>query len=155
MKTAVPAKRAAPVKPSPQAERAVLYLRMSRALQEASIPSQRIELTTYAQKHGYSILREYSDAAISGDATEKRTAFLRMRDDAASGEFSVILCWDQDRFGRFDPIEGGFWILPFRNAGVRLETIAQGRIDWHDFSGRLLYTVMQEGKHQFLRDLSR
>ena len=69
--------------------------------------------------------------------------------------FTWFLCWDQDRFGRFDPIEGGYWILPFRNAGVRLETIAQGRIDWNDFAGRLLYLVQQEAKHAYLRDLSR
>ena len=66
-----------------------------------------------------------------------------------------MLCWDQDRFGRFDPIEGGHWILPFRDAGVRLETIAQGKIDWNDFAGRLIYLVQQEGKHAYLRDLSR
>jgi len=78
-----------------------------------------------------------------------------MREDAQIGEFQVILCWDQDRFGRFDPIEGGYWILPFRDAGVRLETIAQGRIDWNDFGGRLLYLVQQEAKHAYLRDLSR
>ena len=78
-----------------------------------------------------------------------------MREDAQQGEFSVVLCWDQDRFGRFDPIEGGHWILPFRDAGVRLETIAQGKIDWNDFAGRLIYLVQQEGKHAYLRDLSR
>ena len=78
-----------------------------------------------------------------------------MREDAQRGEFQVVLSWDQDRFGRFDPIEGGYWILPFRNAGVRLETIAQGRIDWNDFAGRLLYLVQQEAKHAYLRDLSR
>jgi site-specific DNA recombinase len=38
---------------------------------------------------------------------------------------------------------------------VRLETIAQGKIDWNDFAGRLIYLVQQEGKHAFLRDLSR
>jgi site-specific DNA recombinase len=38
---------------------------------------------------------------------------------------------------------------------VRLETIAQGKIDWNDFAGRLIYLVQQEGKHAYLRDLSR
>jgi len=134
---------------------AVLYVRMSDERQEHSIEAQEAELRRYADKHGYTVLRKYTDEAISGDATERRTGFLRMRDDAQQGEFSVVLCWDQDRFGRFDPIEGGFWILPFRNAGVRLETIAQGRIDWNDFAGRLIYLVQQEGKHAYLRDLSR
>ncbi len=139
----------------PGSEKAVLYLRMSSAKQDASIDQQRDQLTSYAAQHGYTVTKEYTDSAISGDDTARRTEFLRMRDDAAKGEFSVVLCWDQDRFGRFDPIEGGYWILPFRDAGVRLETIAQGRIDWTDFAGRLLYVVQQEAKHAYLRDLSR
>ena len=139
----------------PQQDIAVLYLRMSDDRQERSITDQRAELLTYATKHGYRILREYSDSGVSGDNTKRRAGFLRMRKDAQNGEFQVILSWDQDRFGRFDPIEGGYWILPFRNAGVRLETMAQGRIDWNDFAGRLLYLVQQEAKHAYLRDLSR
>jgi site-specific DNA recombinase len=136
-------------------ETAVLYLRMSDERQERSISEQRSELLIYAKKCGYTILREYTDAAVSGDDTARRAGFLRMREDAQKGGFQVVLCWDQDRFGRFDPIEGGYWILPFRNAGVRLETIAQGRIDWNGFAGRLLYVVQQEAKHAYLRDLSR
>ena len=112
---------------------------MSDDRQERSIADQRAELLAYATKHGYRILREYTDAGVSGDDTKRRAGFLRMREDSQKGEFQVVLSWDQDRFGRFDPIEGGYWILPFRNAGVRLETIAQGRIDWNDFAGRLLY----------------
>ncbi len=134
---------------------AVLYLRMSDERQERSITDQRTELRAYAAKQGYTIVREYVDSAISGDDTTRRTEFLRMREDSQGGEFSIVLAWDQDRFGRFDPIEGGHWILPFRNAGVRLETIAQGKIDWNDFAGRLIYLVQQEGKHAYLRDLSR
>ena len=133
----------------------VLYLRMSSDQQEQSIPSQRAELTSYAKKHGYKIVGEYIDEAISGDDTHKRLGFLAMRDDAQSGKFDVVLCWDQDRFGRFDLLDAGYWITPFRQAGVRLETIAQGKIDWEDLVGQLIYSVNQLGKAQFLRDLSR
>lgn len=72
-----------------------------------------------------------------------------------TGEFDAILCWDQDRFGRFDMIEAGRWIHPLREAGVHLATVTDGRIDWSDMAGRLVYSVKQEGKHQYLRDLSR
>ena len=34
-------------------------------------------------------------------------------------------------------------------------TVAQGSVDWTSFAGRLIYNVQQEGKHAFLRDLSR
>jgi len=135
--------------------KAVLYLRMSSDHQETSIDDQRSELERYAHKHGYSIADEYLDEAISGDDTLKRAGFLRMRDDCSSGSFDVVLCWDQDRFGRFDLLDAGHWIMPFREAGVRLETIAQGRVDWEGLVGQLIYSVNQMGKAQFLRDLSR
>jgi DNA invertase Pin-like site-specific DNA recombinase len=133
----------------------VLYLRMSTDRQETSIPQQRAAITKHAKKHGYTIVREYADEGISGDCTHKRKAFQKMIADAAGGSFERILCFDQDRFGRFDMIEAGSWIMPLRDAGVNLETIAQGLIDWTNLSGRLSYAVAQEGKHQFLRDLSR
>jgi DNA invertase Pin-like site-specific DNA recombinase len=136
--------------------RAVAYYRMSNEKQEMSIPAQRPAVEAYARKHGYLIVREYMDEGISGDETEKRLAFQRMQRDAQElADFQVILCWDQDRFGRFDPLEAGYWIKPFRDAGVRLETIGQGKIDWNDFHGRLVYIVQQEAKHAYLKDLSR
>jgi DNA invertase Pin-like site-specific DNA recombinase len=137
---------------------AVSYLRRSSdsKSQEASIPAQRATVQKYAVDKGYRIVREYVDDAVSGDDTENREAFLRMVSDARElRDFEVILCWDQDRFGRFDPLEAGYYIHPLRQLGVCLVTVAQGRIDWENFEGRLLYTVAQEGKHAFLRDLSR
>jgi len=134
---------------------AVAYLRMSSDKQTESIPEQRKAVKAYASEQGYHITREYVDSGISGDATEKRFEFQRMIADAASGEFKMILCWDQDRFGRFDSVEAGHWIYPLRQAGVKLETVTAGVVDWDDFAARLLWTVSTEAKHQFLRDLSR
>jgi len=135
---------------------AVTYIRMSGREQEASPEQQRDEMPKLAAKHGCKIIREYFDPGISGDDTRKRKQFQKMiRDAEEKGDFAVILCWDQDRFGRFDQIEAGRWIFPLREAGVRLITTAQGAIDWTTFAGRLVYSVAQEGKHQFLLDLSR
>lgn len=134
---------------------AVSYLRMSKDSQDTSIAAQRSAVATLAKSGGYKIIREYVDSGISGDATEKRLEFQRMMVDVAKADFKAVLCWDQDRFGRFDPLEAGFWIKPMRDAGVVLVTVAQGKIDWTEFAGRILYTIQQEGKHQFLRDLSR
>ena len=135
--------------------RAVLYLRMSTGRQDKSIPAQRSELTRLAEKKGYHLVGEYLDEAVSGDDTEHRAGFLRIREDAQAGKFDVVLCWDQDRLGRWDLIDGGHYIRPFRLAGVRLETIAQGEVDWEDLTGQLIYSVNQVGKAQFLRDLAR
>jgi DNA invertase Pin-like site-specific DNA recombinase len=133
----------------------VLYLRMSTDKQDTSIAQQRDALLRHADRSGYVVVGEYRDEGISGDATHKRKGFQQMIREVTTSGIERILCFDQDRFGRFDMIEAGWWITPLRDAGVSLETIAQGVIDWCDFAGRLTYAVAQEGKHQFLRDLSR
>ena len=134
---------------------AVGYIRMSSDKQEASPEQQRQEITALAKRDGYRIIHWYVDEGVSGDATDKRFDFQRMIRDAEGGSFQAVLCWDQDRFGRFDSIEAGHWIHPLRENGVHLVTIAQGKIDWSDFAGRMLYGIQQEGKHAYLRDLSR
>lgn len=135
--------------------RAAYYLRRSTDKQEKSIEDQRDEVAALANRREYTPVAEYVDDSISGDATEKRMAFQQMVRDAAAKKFDVVLCWDQDRFGRFDALEAGYWIKPMRDAGVFLETVTQGPIRWDDFASRLLFTVVQEGKHAYLRDLAR
>lgn len=130
------------------------YLRRSDSSQELSLPDQRKTCIEYATEHGYKIVRWYEET-WSGDDTEKRTEFKRMRDDASRGLFEVVLCWNQERFGRFDVLEAGYWTKPFRVAGVSLVTTDDGPIDWEDYTGRMMYALKQEGKHQFLRDHSR
>jgi site-specific DNA recombinase len=135
---------------------AVAYLRRSTSRQEKSLDDQRSEIEQYAAANGYKILRWFQDDGISGDATECRDGFLALHKKACSGpDFDVILVWDQDRFGRFDSMEAGYWIHPLRKAGVRLVSVTEGPINWDDFTGRVMYSLKQEGKHQFLRDLSR
>jgi len=135
---------------------AVGYIRMSSGKQEASPEQQRAEIEKLAKERGYRIIRWYVDEAISGNKTTKRKGFLRMVADVEEkGDFCAILCWDQDRFGRFDSIEAGRWIHPLREAGVWLVTVEDKEVDWNDFASRITYSVKQEGKHQFLMDLSK
>lgn len=134
---------------------AVAYYRMSTAQQDTSIEQQRTEVEKYAAEHGFKIIREYIDEGVSGDDTEKRFQFQQMMKDAKQGDFDTVLCWDQDRFGRFDSLEAGKWITPMLEDGVGLTTVGQGTIDFEDFAGRIVYAVNQEGKHNFLKDLSR
>lgn len=135
---------------------AVAYLRRSTSRQEKSLEDQRSEIERYAAANNYRILRWFQDDGISGDATERRDGFLAFHRAACNGrDFDVILVWDQDRFGRFDSMEAGFWIHPLRQVGVRLVSVTEGPINWDDFTGRVMYSLKQEGKHQFLRDLSR
>src|SRR5262245_41582493 len=131
------------------------YYRMSTDDQETSIPSQQAIVRPYAKANGYRIVATYQDEAISGDDTDKRRGFQQMIADAKAGRFKAILCWDQDRFGRFDSLEAGYWIHPRRQAGGVLVTVTDGVVNWDDFTGRVMYSLKQETKHQYLRDLSR
>src|SRR6266446_8104676 len=125
---------------------AVAYYRMSHESQETSIRDQRAAVERFAIGHNYELISTYIDEAISGDATERRFQFQRMVSDAALRRFKAILVWDLSRLGRFDIIEGGFWMKPLRDAGVTIVTLDQGEIDWNDIAGRIIWTVQQEGK---------
>jgi DNA invertase Pin-like site-specific DNA recombinase len=142
--------------PSPHRAPAAGYLRRSTDKQDASIADQTKAVQQYADEHGYQLVRWYTDDAISGDATEDRAAFQHLHEDAIRrADFKVILCWDQDRFGRFDSIEAGYWIHPLRKAGVRLVTVVDGPVDWDTFTGRVMNLIKQEGHHEYLQKLSR
>lgn len=134
---------------------AVSYIRMSTDDQVGSPDQQRDAVAKLADRHGYRIVDEYFDPGISGDEIEKRPAFQKMIKDAQKDRFQAILCWDQDRFGRFNIFRAGTVITPLMDAGVRLLTVAQGPIDWEDAAGQLVYMVNQQQKHTFLRDLGR
>ena len=109
----------------------------------------------FAGDNGYKIVAEYVDEGISGWKSETRKAFTKLIADAERGDFKAVLCWDQDRFSRFDPLEANhYWYLLDR-AGVHLATVAQGRLDWHDLGGWLSASVAQHGKAQYVRDLAR
>jgi DNA invertase Pin-like site-specific DNA recombinase len=128
---------------------------MSTGRQEHSPAQQREAIAAYVERKGYEIVREYADLGISGDRTDKRVQFQKMIRDAVAGQFDRIVCFDRSRFGRFDSLEFGKWCTPLREAGVDLDTVAEGVENWDEFGGRIVGLVQQEGKHAFLVDLSR
>jgi DNA invertase Pin-like site-specific DNA recombinase len=132
-----------------------VYYRMSDDRQENSIDRQKSQVIPYAEKHGYQIIREYVDEGIPGDEIAKRRQFQRMLRDAHAGQFQGILCDDKDRFGRFDVIDLGEIVAPLRRKGVWLETVAQGRVDWNSFSGRITDAILQEAKSMESEAISR
>jgi DNA invertase Pin-like site-specific DNA recombinase len=134
---------------------AAAYYRFSDDRQENSIARQRSQVEPYAAKHGYQIVREYTDEGISGDVITKRREFQRMLRDAQAGQFKAILCDDKDRFGRFDAIDLGEVVAPLRRKGVWVETVAQGRIDWNTFAGRITDAILQEAKNMEQEAISR
>jgi DNA invertase Pin-like site-specific DNA recombinase len=120
------------------------------------VADQKKHVTPYAQQHGYDIRRWYCDDGISGDDTKNREAFQRMvRDATERGDFAAILCWNQKRFGRFDPTEAGYWVYQLRQAGVYLVTTDKGRVDWDTLHGQLIAFVDQMSAHDLVLTQSR
>lgn len=73
----------------------------------------------YAAAHGYTIVHEYVDRAKSG-RTDNRAEFQQMLKDTAKRQFSVIILWKVDRFGR-NREEIAINKMKCRKNGVRVE----------------------------------
>ena len=80
--------------------KAVIYARYSSENQrEESIEGQLRECNSFAEQHGYHVIGQYIDRAISA-RTDHRPDFQRMITDSAKKQFSVVLVWKFDRFAR-------------------------------------------------------
>ena len=105
-------------------ELAVVYARYSSHNQgEQSIEGQLAEAKKYATAHGYTIVHEYVDRAKTG-RTDNRTEFQQMLKDTAKKQFSVIILWKVDRFGR-NREEIAINKMKCRKNGVRVEYVAE------------------------------
>ncbi|HVL66769.1 MAG TPA: recombinase family protein [Vicinamibacterales bacterium] len=81
----------------PTPTRCALYLRVSTTDQHTE--NQALELRQFAAARGWTIVREYEDAGVSG-AKESRPALNAMLQDARRRKFDVLVCWRLDRLGR-------------------------------------------------------
>ncbi len=103
---------------------AVVYARYSSHSQgEQSIEGQLSEAKKYAAAHGYTIVHEYIDRAKTG-RTDNRGEFQRMLRDTAKKQFSVVIVWKVDRFGR-NREEIAINKMRCRKNGVRVEYVAE------------------------------
>lgn len=105
-------------------EQAVVYARYSSHNQgEQSIDGQLAAAKTFAEAKGYTIVHEYIDRAVSG-RTDNREEFQRMLTDCAKKQFTVIIVWKVDRFGR-NREEITFNKYRAKKHGVRVEYVAE------------------------------
>lgn len=80
----------------------VIYARFSPGPNQTdqSIEGQVRDCTEYAEKNGIHIIEIYADRHLTGTESEHRTEFQRMLRDAERKQFSVVVTWKIDRFGR-------------------------------------------------------
>lgn len=103
---------------------AVVYARYSsRGQTEQSIEGQLSAARKYAKEKGYTIIHEYCDRAKTG-TNDNREAFQKMLKDCAKKQFSIIIVWKVDRFGR-NREEITFNKYRAKKHGVHVEYIAE------------------------------
>jgi site-specific DNA recombinase len=109
--------------------RVAQYARYSSDQQRpASIADQQRTCREYAGRHGWTVVAEYEDAAVSG-ASLMRPGFQAMMRAALAGTFDVVLAESLDRFSRDQEDTAGlFKRLTF--AGVRVVTVSEGDIGY-------------------------
>ncbi|MGN0363301.1 MAG: recombinase family protein [Bilifractor sp.] len=113
-----------PQKSASTGEKAVVYCRYSSHGQtEQSIEGQQAAAKKYADAHGYAIIHEYIDRAKTG-TNDNREEFQRMLSDCAKHQFTVIIVWKVDRFGR-NREEITFNKYRAKKHGVRVEYVAE------------------------------
>ena len=133
---------------------AVAYLRRSTDRQEQSIGDQRLEAVRYAEEHGYQVIREYVDDAISGTSADERPGFQRMIADAARGDFAAVIVWNSDRFSRGDVTETEHYRYLLREANVKVLSVTEDYLARDGIDGDVLRTVKQFQNRQYSISLS-
>ncbi len=118
----------------------VIYARYSSAGQrEESIEGQIRECSEFAKRYGITIVGQYCDKALTG-TSDKRPEFQRMIRDSSKGQFSVVVCWKNDRFAR-SRYDAAIYKYKLKNNGVRIlyakESIPDGP------EGIILESVME------------
>ena len=80
-------------------KRAAIYVRVSTDKQ--TVENQVRELRQIAERRGWEVVAQYSDAGISGSrGRDDRPGLDQMLKDAQRRRFDVVMAWAIDRLGR-------------------------------------------------------
>jgi DNA invertase Pin-like site-specific DNA recombinase len=117
---------------------------MSKDRQEDSPERQRGTVLPHCEAWGYEVAGEYLDPGITGDEFVKRAAFQRLLADARPGPIDGIVVDHKDRLSWQHPIDYiADVVRPLRDAGVCVEAVKSGRLDWDTMAGLLTDHIYQ------------
>ena len=134
-----------------------LYERLSRDNEQVgesnSITNQKAYLENYAQQHGFSNCRHYTDDGYSGGNFE-RPGWKRLIADVEAGKVSTVIAKDMSRVGR-NYLETGYYTeVYFRQYHVRFLALANG-IDSADPNSSEFAPILNIMNEWYLRDQAR
>jgi site-specific DNA recombinase len=101
-----------------------LYTRSSKDAHDISPQAQRTELRAYAERKGYRIVADYSDAAVSANANPPQLAQMLQQLTNPKRGWDLILALESSRIAR-DADLSGVIHYQIRKAGARIEYIKQ------------------------------
>lgn len=134
------------------AEVAVIYARYSSDSQrEASIEDQLRECRQWAEAHGFKVVEEYCDYAISG-RTDDRPQFQKMIADAEKGMFSAVIMYQTSRFAR-NRYDAALYKHRLKKAGVAVHYAAMSIPDGPE--GIILEALMEGMDEYYSANLSK
>src|ERR1700726_209974 len=80
-------------------KRVALYFRVSTT--EQTVENQQRELEAVAERHGWNVVAQFTDAGISGTkGRDKRPGYDRLCQGIARRDFDMVAAWSVDRLGR-------------------------------------------------------
>jgi DNA invertase Pin-like site-specific DNA recombinase len=110
--------------PSDGKLRAVGYIRVSRTHEGSVSPGiQRDEITTYAQRKGWTVVEFFEDLDRTGRNT-RRPGLQSMLLRAQQGEIDVVVFYRLDRMSR-EPSDYYALLALFKDAGVQVDSVGQ------------------------------
>ena len=136
---------------------AAQYLRMSTDHQQYSLDNQADAITCYAEKHGFQIVKTYSDAARSGLRLKNRAGLQQLLKDAIEGQadFRAVLVYDVSRWGRFqDTDEAAHYEYLCKSSGVPVHYCAEMFANDNSISGLILKALKRTMAGEYSRELS-
>ena len=134
--------------------RAAQYLRMSTEHQQYSPENQSTAIRSYAEGHGFTVVRTYSDPAKSGLSLKNRRGLRDLLQDVAGGntDYKAILVYDVSRWGRFqDTDEAAHYEFLCKSAGVPIHYCAEIFVN----DGSLPSSIMKALKRVMAGEYSR
>lgn len=137
--------------------RAAAYVRMSTEHQQYSTSNQMDVIQEYADKHGMTIVRTYSDEGKSGLGIQWRGSLQQMIADVQASDcaYEAILVYDVSRWGRFqDADESGYYEFQCRKAGVHVHYCAEQFVNDGSPTANIIKSVKRSMAGEYSRELS-
>ncbi|MFH1675958.1 MAG: recombinase family protein [bacterium] len=119
-----------------------------------SMSQQLREIHSFAERSGYEIVEEFSEAASAFSNSEKRIEFNRMINEAkADPDIRAIIVHDMSRFSR-DSIKGRELMRDLREIGINVISVSDPNLDPETPAGLYTEAIVAAKNEAYSRDIA-